>query len=599
MSVQTVRVFVSSTFLDMQAERDRLNRFVFRELRSRCERRGVEFVGVDLRWGITEEQSRLRGTTRLCLDEIDRCRPFFIGLVGERYGWVAPPDDVVASEFERVRSRSELPAADAELLDRLYVLDDTVEPARFTIRPGTTVPDANIAQLIAAWQQAGLDAGQSVTALEIAYGAFEPGARMSARFYLRDSRLLDHPDFPTDFRTIFEEIAPERRARLVALKEKLRSQTDFGVREYSVEYDGLRVDPLLVGGELSAADLDSLQDGVIQPREWAAFTGPVRDAIRRYGSVAVRGLEEWGAHVVEDLWTDIDARLGASSTSMATAASVLPLASNPHELFLLERTRIFVGRADVLQPLLDYASAARATRPLVVTGVPGSGKSAVLAECARQCRIRMPNALVLPFLIGGAPGSTDLPSLLRTVCERLREQAQLRAAVPTNPDNLRRALVEFLERAGRKRRVILVLDALNQLDPAHRALDLDWLPAVLPRGVRMLVSTLPGPLLDHLRSRTAHAVVEVPPLPPPDRRQLVSTLLERRAKRLTDEQLERLLDTRERPDAALPLYLRVAVEELTLVGNREALSERIDGLPPELPRLFEDVLIRLESDHGR
>lgn len=44
-----VRVFVSSTFRDMHAERDELVKFVFPELRRRCRERAVEFVEVDLR----------------------------------------------------------------------------------------------------------------------------------------------------------------------------------------------------------------------------------------------------------------------------------------------------------------------------------------------------------------------------------------------------------------------------------------------------------------------------------------------------------------------------------------------------------------------
>ena len=42
-----VRVFVSSTFHDMHAERDHLVTVVFPELRERCERLGLEFFDVD------------------------------------------------------------------------------------------------------------------------------------------------------------------------------------------------------------------------------------------------------------------------------------------------------------------------------------------------------------------------------------------------------------------------------------------------------------------------------------------------------------------------------------------------------------------------
>ena len=89
-----VRLFVSSTFQDMHAERDRLNRFVFPELRSRCQRRGADFVGVDLRWGAPVEDVENVGAVDLCLAEIDRCRPFFLALLGDRYGWIPPPNHI-------------------------------------------------------------------------------------------------------------------------------------------------------------------------------------------------------------------------------------------------------------------------------------------------------------------------------------------------------------------------------------------------------------------------------------------------------------------------------------------------------------------------
>jgi hypothetical protein len=91
-----VRIFISSTFRDFMAERDELVKRVFPELRRRCKDRFVEIVEVDLRWGITEDQSREGATLKICLQEIDRCRPsapvFFIALLGERYGWVPPGD---------------------------------------------------------------------------------------------------------------------------------------------------------------------------------------------------------------------------------------------------------------------------------------------------------------------------------------------------------------------------------------------------------------------------------------------------------------------------------------------------------------------------
>ena len=91
-TTRTVRLFISSTFRDFGEERDLLVRKVFPELRRKCRERQVELVDVDLRWGITEAEAQQGKVLPICLAEIDRARPFFMGLLGERYGWVPSPE---------------------------------------------------------------------------------------------------------------------------------------------------------------------------------------------------------------------------------------------------------------------------------------------------------------------------------------------------------------------------------------------------------------------------------------------------------------------------------------------------------------------------
>ena len=55
-SERAIRVFVSSTFRDIQAEREELVKRVFPQVRRLCEERGVGWSEVDLRWGVTDEQ---------------------------------------------------------------------------------------------------------------------------------------------------------------------------------------------------------------------------------------------------------------------------------------------------------------------------------------------------------------------------------------------------------------------------------------------------------------------------------------------------------------------------------------------------------------
>jgi len=192
---RVMRVFVSSTFRDMHAERDELIKRIFPQLRKICEERGVTWSEVDLRWGITEEQSQRGEVLPICLAEIHRCRPYFIGLLGERYGWV--PEEIPRELIER----------EPWLVEHLQ---------------------------------------QSVTELEILHGVLNnPGMADHAFFYFRDRGYVESQ--PIDNQPDFLELAThediakygeqeavrraeERKRKLVALKSRIR-QKSFPVRE--------------------------------------------------------------------------------------------------------------------------------------------------------------------------------------------------------------------------------------------------------------------------------------------------------------------------------------------------------------------------------
>ena len=66
----------------MQREREELVKRVFPQIRRLCEQRGVTWGEVDLRWGVTDEQKAEGAVLPICLAEIERTRPYFIGLLG-------------------------------------------------------------------------------------------------------------------------------------------------------------------------------------------------------------------------------------------------------------------------------------------------------------------------------------------------------------------------------------------------------------------------------------------------------------------------------------------------------------------------------------
>ncbi|MCM1230863.1 MAG: DUF4062 domain-containing protein [Ruminococcus flavefaciens] len=91
-------IFVSSTFQDMQQERDLLRDQVLPLLKSEIKRYGRNIELCDLRWGVNsldmEKDERDIKVLQVCFNEIDKAKPFFIVLLGNRYGWI-PDENVV------------------------------------------------------------------------------------------------------------------------------------------------------------------------------------------------------------------------------------------------------------------------------------------------------------------------------------------------------------------------------------------------------------------------------------------------------------------------------------------------------------------------
>lgn len=95
-----IRIFLSSTFRDMNGERNYLIRRLYPKLRKAAAGRDVFVTIVDLRWGIPSEDIISGKALEGCLREIDNSIPFFIGLIGNRYGWVPRPVDIPDATLE-------------------------------------------------------------------------------------------------------------------------------------------------------------------------------------------------------------------------------------------------------------------------------------------------------------------------------------------------------------------------------------------------------------------------------------------------------------------------------------------------------------------
>ena len=393
----------------MQAERELLVKQVFPELRRICAERLVTFSEVDLRWGITAEEAAEGKVLPICLEEIQRCRPYFIGLLVERYGWI--PESIPGELIEK-------------------------EP----------------------WLKEHMGARTSVTELEILHGVLNnPDMAGHAFFYFRDPAYIEK--IPQNERADYQPENPQSAEKLKKLKQRIRQSGLPVVKQYS---------------------------------------GPpaLADAVR----------EQFRA-LIDQLYPKEE------------APDPLDQEAAGHEAFAQSKLLAYVERPEHTAAIDTFAQAAPSCQGFVITGESGGGKSALLAAWAKQWQDKYPGDVVLQHYFGSTPESATVNSFLQRLLGELKRRYNIQDDIPYNTDKMHEALPLWLAQAsaqidfftpvepnGKKGRaegakLVLVLDALNQIEGNEPERYLNFLPTHFPKKIWVITSALPGPALDTLKER--------------------------------------------------------------------------------------------------
>jgi len=502
---RVIRIFVSSTFRDMKEEREELVKRVFPKLRKMCEKRGVTWGEVDLRWGITDEQKAEGKVLPICLKEIHESRPYFIGMLGDKYGWIP-----------------------LEISEELIEQEPWLEEHR----------------------------EKSVTELEIIHGVLNnPEMADHAYFYFRDPHYVNTQ--PAEMRDdLIEGPTPEE------IKE--------------------------LGGESAQKRADERREKLITLKNRVRASGlPVRENYENP--------QQLGEHVFQD-FTKLINELFPEGEKL----DPLDRETVEHDAFAQSRFSVYIGRDEYFDRLDEYIKSD--SQPLVVLGESGSGKSALLANWVATYREEHPDELVITHFIGATPYSADWAAMLRRIMGEFKRRFDIQQDIPAEPDKLRSAFANWLHMASaaaekKSEKIILILDALNQLEDRDQAPDLVWLPPFIPENIRLILSTLPGRPLDDLKKREWPKMI-VEPLDDSERMQLIQDYLAQYRKTLSDPRVEKIASAEQTDN---PLYLRALLDELRLFGVHQHLDRAIEHYlsSESIPELYEKMLKRLEQDYER
>ncbi|MEU6231244.1 DUF4062 domain-containing protein [Streptomyces sp. NPDC047042] len=532
-----VRVFISSTFRDMHAERDHLVAAVFPELRERLDRLGLEFYDVDLRWGVPETgwDGERANPWQYCRRWIDLVEPFFICMIGQRYGHVLTSSEIGEQEGPQAYEGMSI----TELEVRHAVLDGRLRRRSFFYVRSSRVPEtapANIyAEYVSRAQQSHL-----VSFMERVESSGRPVRRYEGTWTGSGFSSLDGFG-----RTVLEDLwsGVLRDERYVA-KETWRRVLGHDPEHDSYYTDDSHPIPEYLWTQLVEA---------ARPRALDPLDAEARE-MARYASGRLRGFTGRAdqLHLLAN-FVDIDQSVGESRVCVVQAPAGQ-------------------GKSALLAKLAENLAA---TRHYVVSHFVGATEQSadvrsMLARLNGELdRVEIPD----PAPVGPAAGR----------------------------EALSRSLAERLGAYESEKHIVLLLDAVDQLADGQDLAWLPHQLGDGVRVVLTYADTEPSdgattPLAAARRARrTQFRQVELPGLTEQDVRVIVVAYLEEYCKELESAEIDAICQLEQ---ARNPLYLLVMLNELRALSGND-MQRVVRSVIAELPRLRPDAVSlfewRLES----
>jgi len=479
----------------MRQERAILQRDAFPRLERFCETKGATFQAVDLRWGVNEEAAYDQHTLQICLNEIDRCRkvsprPNFLILLGNKYGWQPVPETIPQGEMDIILKHI-LPE-EADLLDKWYKLDTNSLPQgiagvhEYVLQPrtrlepqeGETIPERKQREYNL-WSDTEMELRTALRrAVDKAKDAFTQRQRIKYISSATHQEILRGALNPADdshpekhvfacFRNIgnlpedetakaFLDIShgkkdSECEEKLKALKGELNEKLG---EKHVFEYKGKWIS----------------DDMHIDEEELRRFSENVFESLKS---------------VILDELIALKPEVEADEEPLR------------HEGFRDRLIEHFRGRKTILEVLQGYL-ADKEKRILTLVGDSGSGKSSILAKLTELTEQR--KSLVAYRFLGTTSASSNPVNLLQSLCTQIGIYYSIDPktflADPSGSgwNDLSSISVVFrkcLELPTVEKPLLILLDALDQLNLKEGRKPIKWLPSALPENVKIITSCLP------------------------------------------------------------------------------------------------------------
>nr|XP_006819758.1 PREDICTED: leucine-rich repeat and WD repeat-containing protein KIAA1239-like [Saccoglossus kowalevskii] len=465
---RNVRLFVCSTFGDLESERNTLIERVYPRIRSFCRERGYEFQAVDLNFGLSKEDLDDDPALSTRLETIKKCQHQSIGpnvllvysaiielqvtiSISHSQRWYKKDNNSKPGVYLLQDYTNLFPASD-EVDDQVQKIQRrqkqyTIEQRLRSIISSAKAKDESLCHLLLSvtelevqcalqcsdpckeciWCQRSIEVGYQPKSKHV------PVANLSKYVEKNEENdLLEN----LKKNVLHGNISPHN-----ALKYYVKWNNEFGIDPSKVTSHKDHVDSLCWNVE------DKLIDLITS---------------------AISENKHFFKNNNDELFYEVHHHMNICKSYCQT----------------------FVGRDEVLKNIQGYFATSKRS-PLVIHGPPGSGKTAIASMVTKMLRTWIPgdlDAVVVVRFVGTSPNSKTLRGLLHSVVCQINQAYGNKRYVLQDLNYLIQRLPRTLSQASEERPLVIILDSIDDAKTFRTSRRLSWLPIRLPHHVKVILT---------------------------------------------------------------------------------------------------------------
>ncbi|XP_054275892.1 NACHT and WD repeat domain-containing protein 2-like [Macrosteles quadrilineatus] len=461
---------------DCCIEKGVLHNKIYPSLREKAAGRGYELHIVDLHWKTGLEKQQDHEFPELCLEELARQSDtgyvIPVLFLSNSLGTPLLPKTIETQDFEMALSQADNKA----LLTKWYQLDSHAQPPCYRLQP--------IARHIPGFKE------QCVEEKEKALAVWSSEIERILSVMLAA--------FPQELRdTYLTTVVEQEVHNTVLMSQEMARRCLWLCRVFTHTTEDPRVTLSPADAELKRR-LETLQKALknqLIEQHILRLTVKWQDGgLNTDNTEHAQYVAEVTASLTQRLSTTIDSIIEEDQNKTVIKSSQGIESELLQELmiqthFTQRAAQCSVNREAILRELRSYVLGETSNgKTVVLHGVPGCGKTTLLARAAQCCHSWLPDCAVVVRTANISPQSSTLEQLLRTItiqCSILSTGSQvwLRHNVETYAEHL----PKILETASLQRTIIIIVDGVDQLQE-YGTVGVDWLPSPLPQNVKIILS---------------------------------------------------------------------------------------------------------------